>query len=300
MGDVVFDGPPSNFNVTLTGTDADKFEIIDNKLYLKPGVVLDYEALPNDGYGSIGYQVDLVADDLTTPQADDATRTINLRINDLDDTARVSFTNEVYSLPENSDTAQPIRIADLTLTNAPDGAYALTLAGNDADKFEIAGNQLFLKAGAALDYETQSSFDVRVQVDDLRTPAAIDDEQYVSFSVEDVNAARVVNRPYENTGIDETIDTTNGVLVGDIILDGPASNFNLTLTGPDADRFQIVGNQLFIKPGAVIDYETEPVVSYGAMPELEVTLEADDLTTPQVGDGGDTVTISINDVNENV
>ena len=42
----------------------------------------------------------------------------------------------------------------------------LTLVGADAADFEIVGTELRLKAGTVLDFETKTSFDVTVEVDD--------------------------------------------------------------------------------------------------------------------------------------
>ncbi len=300
VGDIIFDGDAANFTLTLTGTDADKFEIIGNQLFLKPGVIIDYEALPTGAYGPLvsGFEVTVQADDLTTPEVGDGSKTVNLRINDLDDTARVSFENVVSSFTEGLDTTQPVRVADLTILNAPDGTYTLTLAGTDADKFELLNNQLFLKAGTVLDYETQTYLDVQVQVDDLRTAATIDNSQSFGLSVEDVPAVSIINQPYANSGITENTDTSNPILIGDLVFDGAPENFTLNLTGPDADKFQIIGNQLFLKPGVVIDYEAQPVISYGALPAFNVTVEADDITTTPVPDGSQAITVNINDIAE--
>ncbi len=46
------------------------------------------------------------------------------------------------------------------------GTNTLSLSGADAASFEIVSGKLYLKAGVALDFETKSSYSVRVNVDD--------------------------------------------------------------------------------------------------------------------------------------
>jgi len=78
----------------------------------------------------------------------------------------VAFENPVPSLPENADTSDRTRLADITVTDDARGRETLGLSGPDAGLFEIVGSRLFLRAGVALDAETRSSLTVNVEVDD--------------------------------------------------------------------------------------------------------------------------------------
>jgi uncharacterized protein YjiK len=61
------------------------------------------------------------------------------------------------------------------------------------------------------------------------------------------------------SSIAENTSTQGGIKVADItVLDDGLGDNNLTVSGPDAAYFEIVGGSLFIKPGTVLDYETKP------------------------------------------
>jgi hypothetical protein len=78
----------------------------------------------------------------------------------------LALTNAVTSLAENISTEARIKVADITISDDGLGTNAITLAGADAASFEVIGGGLFLKAGTALDFETQSSLAVTVTARD--------------------------------------------------------------------------------------------------------------------------------------
>lgn len=69
----------------------------------------------------------------------------------------------------------------------------------------------------------------------------------------------------------ENSNTTSAVRVADIVVtdDGLGIN-NLTISGPDASVFQIIGSSLFIRSGTILDYESR--ASYN------ITISVDDTT----------------------
>jgi uncharacterized protein YjiK len=69
----------------------------------------------------------------------------------------------------------------------------------------------------------------------------------------------------------ENSNTTSAVRVADIVVtdDGLGTN-NLTISGPDASVFQIIGSSLFIRSGTILDYESR--ASYN------ITISVDDTT----------------------
>jgi uncharacterized delta-60 repeat protein len=78
----------------------------------------------------------------------------------------VTLTPMSASLAENASTAGAITVATIAVTDDGLGTNVLSLSGADAASFEIVGNELRLKAGVSLDYETKSSYSVTVDVDD--------------------------------------------------------------------------------------------------------------------------------------
>src|SRR5262249_31776715 len=64
----------------------------------------------------------------------------------------VSLNNVVNSIPENTSTAAPVKLADITVSDDGLGTNNLSLSGADAASFQIIGNSLYLKAGTPLDH----------------------------------------------------------------------------------------------------------------------------------------------------
>jgi len=93
--------------------------------------------------------------------------------------------------------------------------------------------------------------------------------------------------------IPENTSTLGGIKVADITVfdDGLGAN-NLTVSGADAASFQIVGSALLIKPGVVLDFETQSV--------YHVTVNVDDPTVGASPDASVPYTLNVSDVaNEN-
>lgn len=70
------------------------------------------------------------------------------------------------TLPENTDTASEIALATVSVIDDGLGTNVFSLSGPDANSFKIVGNQLRLKAGIKLDFETKSNYNLTVNVDD--------------------------------------------------------------------------------------------------------------------------------------
>ena len=59
-----------------------------------------------------------------------------------------------------------IKVANIDVTDIDLGTNTLSLTGADEASFVIVGNELFLKAGVTLDFETKTHYDVAVTVSD--------------------------------------------------------------------------------------------------------------------------------------
>ncbi len=93
------------------------------------------------------------------------------------------------NLAENADTTLGIELSTISITDDGFGTNVLSLSGADATRFEIVGNKLRLKAGVSLDFETKTSYLVRVNVDDMtvgNTPDAFADFTLTITNVNDV------------------------------------------------------------------------------------------------------------------
>lgn len=141
----------------------------------------------------------------------------------------VTLPNPVTTLPENANTTQRVKLADIDYTDDGIGNNDLGVTGADAASFEVDENGLYLKAGTALDAVSKSSYSVAVTVDDAAvgstpdatsatftlTIEAVGAASSASVAVTEVTSWASGNSSYAsdwweltNTGT-ETIDLTN-------------------------------------------------------------------------------------------
>ena len=99
--------------------------------------------------------------------------------------------SEFLSLPEDTDVSVRIKLADILVTDDGLGTNALNLSGTDAGLFEIDGTELYLSAGVNLDYETDNSLDVIVEINDAGLDPNPNDSVALAISVLDVNEVPV-------------------------------------------------------------------------------------------------------------
>jgi hypothetical protein len=98
----------------------------------------------------------------------------------------VALTNTINAILENSNTTSAVKISDIVVTDDGLGTNNLTLSGADANFFQIIGSSLYIKAGTVLDYETKTSYNVTVNVDDTTVGATPDASVNFVLAVTDV------------------------------------------------------------------------------------------------------------------
>ena len=94
--------------------------------------------------------------------------------------------NTVTAIDENTATSARIKLADVAVTDDGLGTNVLGLTGADAALFEVDATGLYLKAGVALDFETQASLNVTVTVDDADVGASPDASAAYTLTINDV------------------------------------------------------------------------------------------------------------------
>lgn len=109
----------------------------------------------------------------------------------------------------------------------------------------------------------------------------------VAFTVTDINEApTAVALIGATTVIDENLDTASAVKVADIVVTDDALGTNaLSLSGADAALFEIVGLELFLKAGTVLDFVANPA--------LDVTVSVDDLAVGATPDATTNLSIFV-------
>jgi protocadherin Fat 4 len=265
---LVVDDALGQNTLTLTGTDAPNFEIIGNALYLRAGIPLNFES-------KAAFDVSIVVDDPTVGVTPDATFPYRLTVTDVNEPPAVSVTQVLANIAENANTATRTKVADIALTDDALGTAHLGLSGADASFFVIDGTELFLVAGAVLDFEADSTLTVSVTATDPTLGSAPQSTKALTLPVLNVNEPPTVTLTNRMASLSEQTGTVLRIKVADIVVtDDAIGSRILALTGPDAARFEIADSVLYLKAGTQLDFETAP--------QLNVTVTVDD---PALGTG---------------
>lgn len=182
----------------------------------------------------------------------------------------VSFANATTSLPEDTDTTSAIKLADVVVTDDGLGTNTLSISGDS--RFALVGSELFLVAGAAIDYETATSHSCTVTatddqgagsaqatftltITDVAEATAPDAPTGVAVTVIDNEGPTAITLSNQTTSLAEDTDTTSRIHLADITLtdDGMGTN---TVTVDNPSYFEIYQGSLYLVAGASLDYET--------------------------------------------
>ncbi|MEM9742013.1 MAG: putative Ig domain-containing protein [Pseudomonadota bacterium] len=253
------------------------------------GFTLTGTTLEVDGSVAVGdYPIDVFAND---GELDSETPvSFNLTVTAADVAPSVVLNNVAASVPEDQDLTASVKVADIVVTDDGLSPVTLGLTGDDADLFEIVDNagalELHIQAGALLDFETNPQLDVTVEATDAVGTGTAAASIPVGAVVDDVAPSVLLSNVA--VSVPEDQDLTASVKVADIaVTDDDLSNVVLSLSGDDADLFEIVDNagalELHIQAGAALDFETNP--------QLDVTVEA----TDAVGTGTAAASIPVGD-----
>lgn len=206
------------------------------------------------------------------------------------------------SVPENTSTLVPLTIGNLTMDDDGIGSNVLTISGGtDANKFQLTGNQLQFKAGTVLNFEAKSSYQVTITA----TDGGLSSSKTFTVLLTDVNEAPT-NITLSNDVLPEQTGTANPLAssldVGDVAIIDDALGANvLTISGTDANDFQLVGNKLQFKVGTILDFETKNQYSINldSTDGPLVFSKAFTITLTDVNEAPSDITLSNNSLPEN-
>jgi len=150
----------------------------------------------------------------------------------------LTLQNVVTTLAENTDTSARIKVADIVITDDALGTNTVSLSGSDAASFEIDGTELYLKAGTALNFQTQPSFTITVAVDDTTVGGTPDLSQAFTLTITDVNSAPSLT----GNAVLAAIAEDNPAPLGDTIVNLFSSIFADADVGATLSGVAIVGN----------------------------------------------------------
>lgn len=203
LADVVVDDDGlSPVSLTLSGDTV--FEIIGSELWLVEP--LDYEVASShsctvtatDAAGSASQDFTLQVADVFEATVPGAPTGVTVDVIDNASPTGVALSPASVSLPEDTDTTLPIKLADIVITD--DGMGDNTIAVDNA-KFVVVGTELFLAAGATLDYETSASESCVVSVVDSTVPGATAATDSFTLTITDV-----AEPPGAPTGVAVTVE----------------------------------------------------------------------------------------------
>ncbi|NLG99481.1 MAG: cadherin-like domain-containing protein, partial [Chloroflexi bacterium] len=151
--------------------------------------------------------------------------------------------------------------------------------------FEGSGMERTITIQPAPDLYGSATITVTVDNGSEQSPASFE------LTVNAVNDPPTLTLTNKTTSLPENTSIASAMMVAEIVVtDDDLGTNTLALSGADAALFEIMGSELRLKAGTVLDFETKPV--------LNVTVEVSDLTLGGTPDDSETLTINITDVNE--
>lgn len=107
-------------------------------------------------------------------------RVLTIDVIDVNDAPTVHLVKRATTLPWNTTVTQRTKVADVVIRDDVLGTNFLSLAGPNADAFELIDTELFLRAGVTVDFHTTPALEVAVRVNDPALGGAFEDEARLS------------------------------------------------------------------------------------------------------------------------
>ena len=283
---------------TLSGADAASFTIESATGQLKTKAALDFET-------TTSYSVKITVSD-----GKNGTDTINVTINvtDVNENVAPGFTEgatATRSIAENTvagtNIGTPVAATDANTLDI----LVYTLSGPDAASFDIVSRTGQLQTKAALDFETTTSYSVKITVSDGKNGT---DTINVTINVTDVVEDVPNNAPVFTEGNRTTRsiaeNRASGTNIGSVVTAtdaNPGDTLSYTLGGVDANSFTIVGTSGQLQTSAALNYEDKNTYTVtatvsdnkGGTDSIDVTINVADVNDPPRFVDGTSATITI-------
>jgi YD repeat-containing protein len=231
-----------SFTYQLLDDAGGRFQLVGTQLQVKNGALLDFEQATSH---SITVQ---------TTDADGLSKTqqFTLEVTNVNE-APTDLSLNPSSTLEN--VAPGSTIGSFSTTD-PDAngtfSYSLVSGTGSADNtaFSVVNNQLTINASP--DFEPKSSYSVRVRTTDQ---GGLSSEKALTISIINSNEAPT-SIALTNASVPE--NSAAGTVIGQLSTVDPdfGDTHQYTLTDTAGDRFELIGNTLQVKAGAVLDFET--------------------------------------------
>ena len=203
---------------SLSGTDADDFSINTSTGRLRTQAALDYETKDT-------YQVTVSVHDGTPDTTVDASIDVTITVTDVNETPAFSASSTTRSVAENTPRDQPI--GDQVEATDPDTRTAIyatlsyRLSETDTAVFYLEPTTGQLQTRESLDFETEDTYRVTVEVRDDPDDPHPDDTIAVTITVVNVNEVGMVelppSTPQEKQALTATLSDLDGLVAASII-----------------------------------------------------------------------------------
>jgi hypothetical protein len=251
---------------TLSGDDFESFEVVDGQLKLRDGVSFNYEVKSS-------YTVTVTA---TDSGGLSISTNYTISVNDINDAPTgINLSGSLFVNDGNTGGV----VGNLTTTDedAVDN-HSYSLSGSDAEMFEVVDGQLKLKDSVTPSGTNKASYTLTVTTTD-KGGATFSRDYTVEVNVAPTDLA------LDSFNVDENYigASVGSFVVTDVNTD---DEYTYSLSGDDANSFEVVDGSLKVKSGTWLDYETKTTYT---------------VTVTVTDQGGltfeKTVTINANDVN---
>jgi Ca2+-binding RTX toxin-like protein len=128
----------------------------------------------------------------------------------------ITFSNVLTTIAENTVLPNRVKVADINTADDGLGVNTLSLGGDDASRFELDGNILYLKAGTVLNYELKNSLNLVVSVDDVTVGSTPDATSPFSLKITDINESPT-RKPIDSKLPDGAEDTPFTIKDSDLL-----------------------------------------------------------------------------------
>lgn len=174
----------------------------------------------------------------------------------------------VTEIPEDFDSDRAVIVASFVIVDDDLGSTQFSLAGPDANLFELTETHVVMRPGAFLDFETNPVLNVELRVDDPTVGRSVDDLTLLTIDVTNANDAPTVELiNLVSTFFELRSEIASEVRVADIvIIDDALGTAEVSLLGPHAEWFRIDGDSLWLRASGLD----------ASIPSFEVTVEVSD------------------------
>jgi hypothetical protein len=199
--------------------------------------------------------------------------------------APTDLTLSASSIAENLPSGTAVGTLSTTDPDAGDTfTYTLVSGDGDTDNASFILDGATLKTTASFDFETKTSYSIRVRTTDYGGESL---EKEFTITVTDGNdGATQIALSNVVTSLLANSNTSSAIPLADVSIvdDGMGTN-TFSVSGADAGVFEVVGNQLRLKAGTVLNYATKKTYS--------VTVNVDDTTVGATPDASVNYTLPL-------